>query len=709
MKRHEVYDQIGKYYLLAAVCVITLCIIHAAAFFCYAEDGEFAAGDPYTDEHGVTYTWETNGETIRITGLDCDAERYEIIIPAEIEGKPVTELFSEDGDFTVNEHVTVFGIPDTIHEYTMTDAYGSTYDLFGFAENLEEIRVSDTHPTLASEDGILYNKEMTRLIKYPGGKPDAKYVMPDSVTEVRASALKSVQALEELVLSDKVTYLQYSVCLCPKLRRVYLGMLDNYNSMTLKDCTELEELSVSANNTSLTAVDGDLYTSDMKTLVCHPPKGSSDEVYRVRDGVEYIADFALSYADYKEVELPDTLTSVDECAFEGCPNLELLIFPDSIKTIGGYQFWGCTSLKYIYIPASVEDISDFTKWSDQVISLYGEPGSPAEEYAAQHTDTARFVNINEEKIPQSITCDCEDLIEPADGDGDGQPDGYASVKVQLGKGSVKLAASARRGVTFASDDPAVAEIDENGLITLKSTGTALIHIMSNIAAGEEKYFAQTEKLIEITVIPNENEDDPIITPPEKEDEEAVISPEKENVATVTTAEKKSQTIKGKTSFTKTYGSIAFSLRQSAKTSLKYKSSNTKVARVSSTGKVKIVRPGKVTITVTAAESNEYKSAVKTVTVEIKVKRPVVRCKSGKGKARIRWSKVPEASGYVLYIKYPGSKKYVRALTTKSKVKGLTHGDLRKGMTYRYKLRAFVRIGGKKYYSAYSKAKKARVK
>lgn len=88
-----------------------------------------------------------------------------------------------------------------------------------------------------------------------------------------------------------------------------------------------------------------------------------------------------------------------------------------------------------------------------------------------------------------------------------------------------------------------------------------------------------------------------------------------------TIKKASQSISVKTSLTKKKKDKAFSI--GAKLSkgngkLTYKSSNTKIAKVSSKGKVTLTgKTGTVKITVTAASSNNYNKAAKTVTIKVK--------------------------------------------------------------------------------------------
>ena len=83
--------------------------------------------------------------------------------------------------------------------------------------------------------------------------------------------------------------------------------------------------------------------------------------------------------------------------------------------------------------------------------------------------------------------------------------------------------------------------------------------------------------------------------------------------------KKSQKIDNIKNITKTYSTKTFYLK--AKTSgngkISYKSSNSKVARVSKYGKVILVGAGKTKITVTASETNSYKKETKTIILTVK--------------------------------------------------------------------------------------------
>lgn len=122
-----------------------------------------------------------------------------------------------------------------------------------------------------------------------------------------------------------------------------------------------------------------------------------------------------------------------------------------------------------------------------------------------------------------------------------------------------------------------------------------------------------------------------------------------------------------------------------------------------TTKVTTVRKVKTT----AKKTVYTRSAVKKLAKSLK--RPKLKCSRKKRRNKLSWSKVKGASGYELYVKYPGSKKYVRALRKSSKIKSVTHKGLTKGKVYRYKIRPYVKRGKYIAYGKFSKVVKARVK
>ena len=80
----------------------------------------------------------------------------------------------------------------------------------------------------------------------------------------------------------------------------------------------------------------------------------------VGEGILNINNEFLFYGDYPitTVQLPSTLLSIGDLAFQGCSSLQTINLPDSLRSIGGQAFDSCSSLKSIVIPEGVTSLSD---------------------------------------------------------------------------------------------------------------------------------------------------------------------------------------------------------------------------------------------------------------------------------------------------------------------------------------------------------------
>lgn len=97
-------------------------------------------------------------------------------------------------------------------------------------EALEYINVSKDNPYYTSINGVLYDKEVTRLIHYPKHRRNSEYIMPNTVTFMmslshrEAGALAYLHNLKTIRLSDGLTELPAGTFHdCKKLTKVDLG------------------------------------------------------------------------------------------------------------------------------------------------------------------------------------------------------------------------------------------------------------------------------------------------------------------------------------------------------------------------------------------------------------------------------------------------------------------------------------------------------
>lgn len=136
-----------------------------------------------------------------------------INVQSVYENLPVTEVS------IFNDYEAV--VPDTIKKIRMGEF---RYKTFRVPLNLGEClwtnvdcelySVSKYHNLFSVKDGILYNKDLTKLISYPTLKKDKKYTMPDSVVEISEGGLYQIEPyLTEVILSPNLVKLNLaSIC-----------------------------------------------------------------------------------------------------------------------------------------------------------------------------------------------------------------------------------------------------------------------------------------------------------------------------------------------------------------------------------------------------------------------------------------------------------------------------------------------------------------
>ncbi len=129
----------------------------------------------------------------------------------------------------------------------------------------------------------------------------------------------------------------------------------------------------------------------------------------------------------------------------------------------------------------------------------------------------------------------------------------------------------------------------------------------------------------------------------------------------------------------------------------FKSSNTKVASVTSKGVIKAVGLGQATITVTTSDGSKLskKCTVKVIPQTVKnLKQSAMTASS----VTFSWSKIAGVTGYKVY-KLNAKNKWELASTTSK----LTYTDksLSMGDVAQYKVRAYTKVGTITYYGAYS--------
>ncbi len=181
--------------------------------------------------------------------------------------------------------------------------------VFLYCENLQEICVDSQNEYYSSVDGVLYNKQLTKLIKYPEAKPDKVYHMPDSVEEINYHGFDEVRFIEEVHLSDKLKSTGTILFCALRLREVYIGSgtekIDYW--FRTNSCYNVEKIVVDENNQYYSSEDGVLFNKDKTEMICYPPC-KPEKTYKIPEGVETIGNMAILFNSFLEVlEVPKSV------------------------------------------------------------------------------------------------------------------------------------------------------------------------------------------------------------------------------------------------------------------------------------------------------------------------------------------------------------------------------------------------------------------
>ena len=350
--------------------------------------------------------------TAEITGYTGKAA--ELTIPAELDGHSVTSIgwrafvFCDSltsitipdsvtsivyWAFSYCRSLTSITIPDSVTSIGNYAFYGCDSltsitipdsvtsigaEAFSGCRSLTTITVSVDHPTLATIDGVLFEKSTKTLIFYPSAITAESYTIPqgikiigdwafndcdsltsitipDSVTSIGEYAFSSCYSLTTITIPDSVISIGDSAFIrCTSLTSITIpDSVTFIGSGAFSDCDSLTSIIVSVDHPTLATIDGVLFEKSTKTLVCYPCAFTA-KIYAIPQDIKIIGDRAFFFCtSLTTITIPDSITSIGEYAFSSCYSLTTITIPDSVTSIGDLAFYNCSNLTTITIPDSV--------------------------------------------------------------------------------------------------------------------------------------------------------------------------------------------------------------------------------------------------------------------------------------------------------------------------------------------------------------------
>ena len=157
--------------------------------------------------------------------------------------------------------------------------------------NLKNIYVDKNNQYYSSENGILFNKDKSKLIKYPDGKINKQCIIPDNVTDIGEYAFAACSSLTSITIPNSVT---------------------SISDRAFYYCSSLTSITIP---NSVTSIGGCAFNS------C---------------------------SSLTNITIPNSVTCIDAYTFMRCSSLTSITIPNSVTSIEYGAFNECSSLTDVY-------------------------------------------------------------------------------------------------------------------------------------------------------------------------------------------------------------------------------------------------------------------------------------------------------------------------------------------------------------------------
>ena len=168
--------------------------------------------------------------------------------------------------------------------------------------------------------------------------------IPNSVTSIGSFAFRNCTALSNVTIPNSVETIGAQAFMgCDGLQNIIIpNSVTSIGEGAFSYCEGLASAEIPG---SIKRIEEDLFggCSNLKNVT-------------IGGGVEFIGEAAFAHTNVENVELPNSVTTIENAAFAWCSNLKNVKIPNSVTTIGSHMFVGCEKLASITLPTSFTNI-----------------------------------------------------------------------------------------------------------------------------------------------------------------------------------------------------------------------------------------------------------------------------------------------------------------------------------------------------------------
>ena len=190
--------------------------------------------------------------------------------------------------------------------------------------------------------GLTVPDGVTKIGKYALAhcKNITRFNVPDNCKEIGDKAFYNCQRLQALVISASV---------------------EKIGIRALQGCPELRRINVEPENKFFTSQNDILYDKAMTTLIKYP--GNIDEaMFEMPSTVKTVEEYAFEgVKKLLVVKVSPSCSKIANMAFVNCEKLQKAVCPPSLRQVGMDSFFGCVMLDQSTIPGDDFTEFDYTK------------------------------------------------------------------------------------------------------------------------------------------------------------------------------------------------------------------------------------------------------------------------------------------------------------------------------------------------------------